>query len=310
MIGLDLRFLERAREVLRIRISMLMINEFIKERRFSVPIHLALGHETIAVAVAAAMKPHDRLLLTHRNIHYNLACSSSFRKEIDEYLLRDEGLAGGQNGAMNLANPDAGIVYTSSILANCLPVATGIAMGQRAKRSDAATFAVTGDGALEEGAFYETLMIANSLNLPLVIIIENNEWSMHTRVDERRCPVDLRAMASAFGMEIHRVAGNDLDLCCDILSRVRAETASSCKPCIVEVLLSTLGGYTVHDDATGQSRFINYHTGAALHVSLAEGLIIDESDRDPVFAITKLVPEEQIARWAREIEVELDRQLQ
>ena len=289
---------------------MLMINDFIKERRFSVPIHLALGHETIAVAVAAAVKPHDRLLLTHRNIHYNLACSPSFRKEIDEYLLHDEGLAGGRNGAMNLTNPDAGIIYTSSILANCLPVATGVAMGQRAKHRDAATFALTGDGALEEGAFYETLMIANSLKLPLVIVIENNEWSMHTHIDERRCPVDLRAMASAFGMEIHRVAGNDLNLCCDTLNRARAETASSCKPCIVEVVVSTLGDYTVRDEVAGQSRLINYHTGAAPHVSLADGPIIDKSDRDPVYAIAKLVPKDEIRRWTREILAELERQLQ
>ena len=59
---------EPAREVLRLRISMLLINELIKKKTFSVPIHLALGHEAIAVAVAAAMQPADRLLLTHRSV--------------------------------------------------------------------------------------------------------------------------------------------------------------------------------------------------------------------------------------------------
>lgn len=289
---------------------MLMINEFIKERRFSVPIHLAFGHEAIAVAVAAALKPNDRLLLTHRNIHYNLASSQSFRQEIDEYLLRSEGLARGMNGAMNLTNPEMGIVYTSSILANCLPVATGIAMGQRVKRGGATTFALTGDGALEEGAFYETLMIANSLGLPLVIVIENNEWSMHTRIEERRCHVDLRALASAFGMEIHRVSGSDLDQCCNTLERVRDETAASCKPCIVEVLLSTLGDYSIREEATAKSRVINYHTGAAPHVSLGDGLVIDSSERDPVFVIAQRISEDEIARWTHEIRTEFDRQLQ
>ena len=289
---------------------MLMINELIKERRFSVPIHLALGHETIAVAVAAALQPHDRLLLTHRNIHYNLACNPSFRKEIDEYLLREEGLAGGQNGAMNLTNPDAGIIYTSSILANCLPVATGVAMAQRVNRRGAATFALTGDGALEEGAFYEALMIANSLKLPLVVVIENNEWSMHTRIDERRCPLNLQDMASAFGMKVYRVAGNDLGSCCDTLRRVRDETSMSCKPCIVEVMLSTLGDFTVQDENTPQGRLINYHTGAVHHVTLAAGAIIEKCERDPVYMLAKLIPEGELARWTDDIRTELESQLQ
>lgn len=307
--GLNQRFLETAREVLRVRISMLMINELIKKKTFSVPIHLALGHEAIAVAVAATMQPSDRLLLTHRNIHYNLACNPSLRREIDEYLLRESGLAGGRNGAMNLTNPDAGVIYTSSILANCLPVATGIAMGQCVSQRDAVTIALTGDGALEEGAFYETLMIANSLNLPLVVVIENNEWSMHTRIDERRCAVDLESIATAFGMKIYRLTGNDLDLYCDTLRGVRNETSASRKPCVVEVSLSTLGDYSVVEGGSSQSRQINYHTGAVAHLSLANGPIIDESERDPVYMIAKLVPKADIMRWTHEISTELESQL-
>ncbi len=308
--GLDRRFLGTAREVLRVRISMLMINELIKKKAFSVPIHLALGHEAIAVAVAAAMRPSDRLLLTHRNIHYNLACNPSLRREIDEYLLRESGLAGGQNGAMNLTNPDAGVIYTSSILANCLPVATGVAMGQWVSGGDAVTIALTGDGALEEGAFYETLMIANSLNLPLVVVIENNEWSMHTRIDERRCAIDLESIAAAFGMKFYRLAGNDLNLYCDTLRNVRNETSAARKPCMVEVSLSTLGDYTVVEEGSSQGRYINYHTGALTHVSLANGPIIDESERDPVHMLAKLVPKADITRWVHEISAELESQLQ
>jgi len=302
-------FSHSAREVLRVRLSMLLINELIKKKSFQVPIHLALGHEAIAVAVASAMQPDDRLLLTHRNIHYNLARNPSLRLEIDEYLLRDSGLAGGREGAMNLTNPGAGVIYTSSILGNCLPVATGIAMGQCLNGSESVTIATTGDGALEEGAFYETAMIANSLHLPLVILVENNEWSMHTRIEERRCAVDLGGIAGAFGMELHRLQGNDLGLYCDTLRRVRRTVAAARKPCIIEVALSTLGDFRVPDASSPDGRHINYHHGAAPHVSLVNGPLIDASDRDPVYAIAKRVSAAELARWAEEIRTDLEASL-
>ena len=105
-----------ARELLRVRISQMIINEGNKQIPFKCPVHLALGHEAIAVALAAVRKANDRFLLTHRNLHYNLALSSSLKKKIDEYRGSEAGEAGGKLGCMNLYNEEAGIVYTSSIL--------------------------------------------------------------------------------------------------------------------------------------------------------------------------------------------------
>lgn len=298
-----------AHEVLRLRLSMMLINELIKLRTFSVPIHLALGHEAIAVAVGAIMQPADRLLLTHRNIHYNLARNPSLRQEIDEYLLLECGLAGGREGAMNLTNPEAGIVYTSSILANCLPVATGVAMGRKLAGGDAVTIAVTGDGAMEEGAFYETLLIANSLQLPLMIVIENNEWSMHTRIEERRCAIDLLEMAAAFSMDVHRLAGNDPLHYRHVLAAARNKAVATARPAIVEVQLATLGSYTVEDDAAPEGRFINYHHGAAPQISIDEGPLIEASERDPVHVVARSIAEPEFAEWSRRIRSELERDL-
>jgi len=304
--GASQDFSSLAREVLRVRLSMLAINELVKAQAFRVPVHLALGHEAIAVAVVAAMQPGDRLLLTHRNIHYNLARNPSLGVEIDEYLLRDSGLAGGRNGAMNLTNPAAGVIYTSSILANCLPVAAGVAFGQGIDRSGSATFAITGDGALEEGAFYETLMMANSLDLPLVIVVENNEWSMHTRIGERRCAIDLGAIAAGFGMELHALAGNDVVAYADTLRHVRDRAVVVRKPAIVEVALATLGDYVVADRASPAGRRINYHHGAAPHVSIGNGPLIEASERDPVHAIAGRALPHELSRWVEEIRSDLE----
>jgi len=300
---------EAGRAVLRLRIAMLLINDLIKKKAFRVPIHLALGHEAIAAAVSAMMQPDDRLLLTHRNIHYNLARTPSLRREIDEYRMLESGLAGGRDGAMNLTNPEAGIVYTSSILANCLPVATGVAMGQQVNGVEAVTIVVTGDGAMEEGAFYETLMIANSLNLPLIILVENNEWSMHTRIEERRCAIDLESMARAFGMDWHALAGNDADLYCEKLQAIRRTVLASGRPCLVEVALSTLGDVTVADAASPSGRVINYHHGAAPQVSTEAGPLIEASERDPVHLVALKTAPPDFASCARQLHDALARDL-
>ena len=102
------------------RLAQIIVNQRYKKGDFKIPIHLAMGHEAIAVAVDYSMEDGDSLFLTHRNIHYNLARSKTLAKELDEYYLRDTGIGRGYCGSMNMRNADENIVYTSSILGNNL----------------------------------------------------------------------------------------------------------------------------------------------------------------------------------------------
>src|SRR6185437_9641941 len=94
-----------AEEIIRLRVSQMIVNEEYKAGKFKVPIHLALGHEAIAVAVSETMEPGDSLLPTHRNIAYNLARAGALRPILDEYFLKSTGLDGTHSGSMNLLNP-------------------------------------------------------------------------------------------------------------------------------------------------------------------------------------------------------------
>lgn len=278
-----------AREALRLRLSMMLINDLMKQREFRIPLHLALGHEAIAVAVAAAMDDEDRLLLTHRNIHYNLARNPDLERQIEEYRLGEGGLGGGRYGGMNLINPAGGIAYTSSILGNCLPVAVGVAKARAKAGIRAATVAITGDGAMEEGAFYEALMMARSLALPVVFLVENNEWSMYSRIEERRCPLDLEALAGAFDVPYQRLAGNDAAAYCTTLQALRARAVERGEPCVVEVLLSTLGDWHVEEEGRAP-RHINYHHGAVPWLSYDDDPVLQASERDPLHVLAARYP--------------------
>ena len=76
-----------ALEVLRLRLSQMLINERYKSKDFKIPIHLAMGHEALAVAAASAMTSEDRFVLSHRNLHYNLALGARVKDVLAEFLL-------------------------------------------------------------------------------------------------------------------------------------------------------------------------------------------------------------------------------
>ena len=91
------------------------INEDLKEKKFKIPVHLGLGTESLVVAVSTMMRGEDNLLLTHRNAAFNLMRSSDPESIVREYEGQESGLAFGRLGSMNLAHPETGVVYSSSI---------------------------------------------------------------------------------------------------------------------------------------------------------------------------------------------------
>ena len=169
-------------EILRLRATQLEINKRLSSGAFKVPIHLGLGHEAVAVTCVAALGASDTIFLTHRNIHFQIALGASLEDLENEYLLKPTGLANGKLGSMNLMNPRSGNIYTSNILGNNLAVALGAGLATSISGSSDVSWVITGDGAIEEGVFYESLLLSASLRLPIVYLIENNDWSLATRM--------------------------------------------------------------------------------------------------------------------------------
>lgn len=289
-----------AGRVLLVRLGQMVVNEQYKDGDFKIPIHLALGHEAIAVAVTSSMRDEDKLLLTHRNIHYNLARRPDLASKIREFRLEVDGAAGGQLGCMNLYDEAAGIPYTSSILANNLGVASGVALAQRSLSTGGVTFVVTGDGAIEEGAFYESLLLARSVSVAMVVIVENNGWSLATRVEERRADIDLSAMAAAFNIPYRKLTGNDVVDYAATVSECRDQAQRENTPLVVEVELTTLGGWRQPMEGFPEGKYINYHAGPAPTVVLDRGPVIEESSADPIFVLARQMGADIVAEIARE----------
>jgi len=299
-----------AATILMLRHGQMIINEKYKNGDFKIPIHLALGHEAIAVAVDLVMTSDDQLAASHRNLHYNLARGRALKEIIDEFLLKPSGLAGGSRGSMNLANEAVGIVYTSSILGNNLSVAAGLAMGKKVKGEPGLVFVETGDGAMEEGAMYESLSFMVSQNLPVAVIVENNGWSLATRIHERRCDIYLSKLSATFGLPYICLEGND---CADYvkqLQAVRRQALEERRPVVVEVALATLGDWRLKTDEYPDGKYINYHAGPAPTVEISDWPLLQDNTADPVFTLTSMLAEEELKTMSRNILAELLREVQ
>lgn len=298
-----------ARDIIWLRLAQMIVNDEYKIGKFKIPIHLAFGHEAIAVAINHLMGSDDFLILSHRNIAYNLARLRSLKPVLNEYYLRSDGLMGGRLGSMNLINPQKGIVYSSSILGNNFSVATGVAMAQKMLRPDGLTIVLGGDGSIEEGTFHESLIMFKTLNLNTIILIENNEWSMSTRISERRCPIDLEKLASSYDIKYMKLEGNDPYVYLENLRKLKNFALDGIPVC-VEVTVSTLGDWRMKTPEFPTGKFVNYHAGPALNVELKKGsLVLRNNQEDPIFVLNKYFNSSVLEEMIEAMREELNREM-
>ena len=210
---------------------------------------------------------------------------------------------------MNLANPNDNIVYSSSILANNLSVASGYALGNKVNCKNGVVFVVTGDGAIEEGSFYESLIFMRRNNLKTVIIVENNQWSLGTKIDERRCSVDLDKLGKSIGIEYISLNGNDPFDYIKMISSCRRKALRNNTPILIEVHLTTLGYWYMKTKEYPEGKFINYHAGPAPEVEIKEYPLISSSDEDPLFVLKKHLLEEELVTMSSKILKQLELEL-
>jgi pyruvate dehydrogenase E1 component alpha subunit len=186
---------------MRCRAFQLNLNSRLLQGEYDFPIHLAIGQEAAPAALSLSHKFGDSLFLTHRNIHYNFCMGGGAAPILQSFQMK-RGL-----GAMNLALQSKPTIYSSSILGNNFSVATGMALANKLRRSDQHVYVVTGDGAIEEGAFWEAVTFAESHQLNMTFIVENNDHSLASSISERRCRISLEDFSRTIGVSYIKLDG-------------------------------------------------------------------------------------------------------
>ena len=226
-------------QIARIRYWQLALNEMLLDKKFNIPIHLSFGHESLSVALYQSLDKTDNVCLSHRNVSYNLCYCDSLSDVLDYYHLVSSHNSKAQMGSMNLAINKSPIIYTSSILGNNLSVAAGISLNRQITRREGVVYVLTGDGAIEEGAFWETLLFARSHHLKLIIVIENNDYSLGSTISQRRSKINLEHIC--FGLDVKYLACDGANYLAsrDTFFKAR-EYAESMMPVCIEASISTL----------------------------------------------------------------------
>lgn len=236
-----------------IRSAMIRISDDKRNSNSPYPIHLALGHERLAATCSVVASEHDQFVLTHRNIHFNLALTSkdSWDEIKNEAMCLETGINKGAYGCMTMRAGQR-VAYSSSILGNHLSVGLGVASTMPASN---VCWLQIGDGAIEEGAFHEALVLSNAIDLNCIYLVENNNWSLGTSISERRKSIDLEMMARAHGVKYWKIK---IDETIEGYLKI-LDSARKCRsgPAIVEVILQTEGGK--HDTLRV---YTSYHHGS------------------------------------------------
>jgi pyruvate dehydrogenase E1 component alpha subunit len=186
-------------------------NLFLREKIMSF-VHFYVGQEAVAVGVSNALNPLDRALGNHRSHGHYLAKGGSLRSMVCEILGKAEGFAGGKGGSMHMMSRTNGFTGTTPILGSITSIAAGSAFTQKHKQTKNATVAYIGDGASEEGGFYETLNLAALYSLPLMIVVENNLYAVNSKIHDRRSiRYNASEIVKGLGVNYTKVDGNDYD---------------------------------------------------------------------------------------------------
>ncbi|HQR26838.1 MAG TPA: thiamine pyrophosphate-dependent dehydrogenase E1 component subunit alpha [Nocardioides sp.] len=211
--------------------------------------HLSAGQEPVAAGVCAHLTTDDAVTATHRPHHFAIAHGMDLDAMTAEIFGRVDGLGRGRGGHMHLFDP-ATHFSCSGIIAEGYPPALGAAFAFKRRGTDRIAVAVTGEGAANQGAFHESLNLAALWRLPVLFVVEDNDWAISVpRAGSTAIPSNADR-AAAYGMPGERVEDNDVDAVYAAAGRAVERARSGGGPSLLEVHTVRLWGH-FEGDAQG-----------------------------------------------------------
>lgn len=204
--------MELYRIMLRIRRAEEKIVEIYPSDKIQSPVHLSIGQEAVSAGVCYALRPEDRVYGTYRGHGLFIAKGGDLKSMFAELYGKDTGCARGRGGSMHLLAPEVGLMGCSAIVASMVPVATGDALASQMRGRPYVVLAFFGDGAVDEGIFFESLNFAALKSLPIVYVCENNGLAIHSRISDRHRKTEIYRYVEGLGIPGYRFDGNDAGL--------------------------------------------------------------------------------------------------
>lgn len=171
------------------------------------PVHLYTGQEAVAVGVCSNLRKDDYMISNHRGHGHCIAKGATFEEMMSELHGKETGYNKGRGSSMHILCSDLGIVGTSSIVASGIPIAAGIGLSIKMRKTNQVVVSFFGDGASNNGSFHEGLNMAALWKLPTIFVCENNNYAVSTLTSESTSVKDISVRGVAYGIPSVTVNG-------------------------------------------------------------------------------------------------------
>ena len=246
------------------------------------------GNEATAVGSAYALEDHDYLFPMHRDLGSHLVKGQSLKNIFLQQLARANSLTRGRDGTGHYADPTLRIYGNVSHLAAMIPMAVGVALASKLRKEHAVVMNYIGDGGCNVGDFHEGLNMAAVMNLPFVLIIENNQFAYSTPTSKQHAAQKLSDRAIGYGIPGFTIDGTDVlkvyESCRVAVDRARAGDG----PTLIETITMRMHGHSASDDAS----------------YVPKGMIEEWKKKDPLERLEKVLMNDRILNEASKKQME------
>lgn len=204
------KLLQMYTTMLRIRMLEEKVVEMLFSNEIKCPVHLYIGEEAVATGVCATLQKKDYAFGTYRSHGFYIAKGGSLGSLMSELLGKETGCSRGRGGSMHVVAPEIGILGTTAIVGGIIPLAVGAAMATKMRNENRIVVCFFGDGATDEGVFYESINFASLKKLPIIFICENNHYSTHLPLRYRQPADNIYQRVEDFKIPSVRIDGNDV----------------------------------------------------------------------------------------------------
>lgn len=210
-------------------------------------LHLYIGQEAVASGLLSARKPEDRVITAYRDHGVAVACGMGSDVIMAELLGKATGCSKGKGGSMHLADVDLNFWGGHAIVGAHLTLATGMALADKYRGSDAITICMFGDGATNIGYFHEALNLSKVWELPVLWVCENNQYGMGTSVERASAVSEIRQKAEGYLIPNARVDGMSLLAVRQAAEKAVQQVRESSSPFFLEAVTYRYRGHSMGD---------------------------------------------------------------
>src|SRR5437016_7014111 len=212
-------------------------------------VYVGRGQEAIAVGSCIDLRQDDVVCRSHRDMGAFLIRGMPLRTILAQYMARKTGATRGKDGNMHMGDLSRNLIAFVSMLADNVPVATGIGLSMKMRGQDRVVLCFFGDGATSRGDWHEGINMASVWKAPVVFICNNNQYAYSTPLERQMAVPNVADRAEAYGLPGEIVDGNDTLAVWDSTTRAIERARAGQGPTMIECKTFRMTGHSAHDDA-------------------------------------------------------------